>query len=309
MTPEGWVDAHTPRLDGRVVLVTGANSGVGLHAARFLARRGATVILACRDPQKAEGARKLVAAEGGSASTIALDLSDLASVRACADEVATRHVRLDVLINNAGVMAIPRRLTKDGFEMQLGTNHLGHFALTGRLLPLLRASDRGTALNAGEPRVVTISSVVHRRGRMDFDDLQGEKAYDKRAIYAQSKLANLLFARELGKREPWLLSVAAHPGYSATNLQLVGPQMSGSAFGAWVWTGLNALLGQSAEMGALPTVLAATAPAKSGDYFGPQGFREYRGWPGPGKLEPHALDDAAAARLWDLSVAATGVAF
>ncbi|HEY8770474.1 MAG TPA: oxidoreductase, partial [Thermoleophilaceae bacterium] len=210
-----------PDQSGRVAVVTGANSGLGLVTARELARAGASVVLACRNTSKGERAIEELraAVPGADAKLEALDLADLDSVRDFASRIASERGHLDLLVLNAGVMAPPRRTTKDGFESQFGTNHLGHFALTGRLLP--------TLLAASEPRVVTLSSGVHRMGSINFDDLQRERRYNNWLAYGQSKLANLIFAVELQRRASTagtnLLSLAAHPGYSATNLQFAGP--------------------------------------------------------------------------------------
>ena len=214
--------------------------------------------------------------------------------------------KLDLLINNAGIMAIPRALTADGFEMQIGTNHLGHFALTGLLLSKLLAT--------GGSRVVTVSSGVHHYGRIDFDDLMGERRYQKWRAYSASKLANLVFALELDRRlrraGAKTLSVAAHPGYAATNLQLVGPEITKSKFARAFMNIGNAVLAQSAEMGALPTLRAATDPsAEGGQYFGPSGINELRGAPVLVKPNRRARDGDVAARLWDVSVRLTGVTY
>lgn len=212
-----WTTQDMPDQSGRVVVVTGANSGLGLEATKALAARGATVVMACRDPARAQGAATAVreAVPGAHLEVMALDLASLTSVAAFAGEVTAKHRAIDVLMNNAGVMALPRALTPDGFELQLGTNHLGHFALTLRLLPALEA--------AAAPRVVTVASTAHRMGRIDFDDLMGERRYKPWPAYGQAKLANLLFAYELERRlraaGHKALSVAAHPGYSATNLR------------------------------------------------------------------------------------------
>ena len=220
-----WTAADIPDQTGQTAVVTGANSGIGLIAARELARAGATVVMACRDQGKGEDAIAELRKEvpGAEPQLRRLDLASLASVREFATAVSGQHGSIDLLVNNAGVMATPRRETADGFELQLGTNHLGHFALTGLLLQ---------RLNAGpEPRVVTVTSTAHRTGRINFDDLQGEKRYFRWAAYGQSKLANLLFAYELQRRAEAagleLRSIAAHPGYSATNLQSAGPGLGG----------------------------------------------------------------------------------
>jgi NAD(P)-dependent dehydrogenase (short-subunit alcohol dehydrogenase family) len=231
-----------------------------------------------------------------------LDLSDLTSVR----EFAAEHSRerVDVLVNNAGVMAIPRRETVDGFETQFATNHLGHYALTGLLLPSL-LQDRGA-------RVVTVSSFMHRLGAIDFADLMGESRYDPWKAYSQSKLANLLFMRELDRRfrAAGLVSVAAHPGYSSTNLQRVGPRMTGNRISATVAHALTAVVGQSAATGALPQLYAATEPTvRGGDYVGPRGPGQLRGRPRLVGMNAKARDDAVAARLWEVSEQLTGVRY
>src|SRR5262245_36348241 len=273
-----WTERDAPDLSGKVAIVTGANSGIGLEAARMLAEKGARVVMACRNTGKAESAAAAIRHGKAEANVQveALDLSNLSSVRAFADKMCRELSRLDLLVNNAGIMAIPRALTADGFEMQLGTNHLGHFALTGLLLGPLFAADSS--------RVVTVSSGAHHFGRIDFDDLMGERRYEKWIAYAQSKLANLLFFHELDRRirraGKTLKSVAAHPGYAATNLQYVGPEIEGSKLGHAFMSIGNRLIAQSAARGALPTLRAAAdLTAASGAYYGPDGFRELRGNP------------------------------
>jgi NAD(P)-dependent dehydrogenase (short-subunit alcohol dehydrogenase family) len=298
-----WTAADIHDQSGRVAVVTGANSGLGLATARELARAGARVILACRNVGKGEeAAREIRAAASDAVLEVApLDLADLASVREFASRMASADDRLDLLINNAGIMAAPRRLTKDGFESQFGTNHLGHFALTGLLLPAL--------LTAPAPRVVTVSSHLHRRGTMRFDDLQGERTYNRWGAYGQSKLANLMFCFELQRRAveagSSLLSLAAHPGYAATNLQFAASdRFYEKAFG---WIG-NRLIAQSADMGALPTLYAATVPdLPGGTYIGPGGRAEQRGYPQVVTAAGKAYDEAAWRRLWDISEQLTGV--
>ncbi|AKJ27134.1 oxidoreductase [Caldimonas brevitalea] len=303
-----WTYRDIPDLTGKLALVTGANSGLGLHTTRGLAARGATVVMACRDAAKAQAAMQQICAEvpGAQLEMLALDLADLASVRRCADSVIQRHDRLDLLCNNAGVMALPRRVTCDGFEMQVGTNHLGHFALTGLLLPLLKRSPAA--------RVVTVSSLAYLIGRIRFDDFGGARFYAKWPAYAQSKLANLMFALELARRLPGssgnVISTAAHPGYAATHLQMVGPQMENSAVGKLLMTLSNALFAQPAEMGALPTLFAATAPGVgNGAFFGPNGFLRLRGAPTSNPPSRRARDPAVAERLWTLSERLTGVSY
>ena len=279
--------------------MTGANSGLGLHTSIALARKGARVLMACRDAERARRAleRVHVAAPGAEVELVTLDLASLSSIQSAAEDVASRVDGLDVLVDNAGVMATPKTTTADGFEMQLGTNHLGHFALTGRLLPLLLA--------ASAPRVVIVSSAAHRMGTIDFDDLQSERSYQRWGAYGQSKLANLLFARELGRRCPALLVAAAHPGYAATHLQ----NGHGSRLLAGFMQIGNAVLAQSDEAGAMPSVYAATMPdVRTGDYWGPS-FAELRGAPKRVGRSRAADDDVTARRLWERSEELTGVAY
>jgi NAD(P)-dependent dehydrogenase (short-subunit alcohol dehydrogenase family) len=300
-----WTDAQIPDQSGRTAVVTGANSGIGFQAARRLAQHGARVVLAVRDADRGEAAAERIAMDGGAPrpEVRRLDLADLASVRAFAEGFGEP---LDVLVNNAGVMALPRRTTADGFEMQLGTNHLGHFALTGLLLDRL--------LERPGARVVTVSSGAHRMGRVRFDNLQGERHYQRWLAYGQSKLANLLFAAELQRRATAagldLLSVAAHPGYASTNLQVRGAQMDGSALKEHGAVLLNRLVGQSDDMGALPTLYAATSPdVRGGGYFGPDGPFESRGHPRPVGRSGAARDPETARRLWEVSEDLTGVRY
>jgi NAD(P)-dependent dehydrogenase (short-subunit alcohol dehydrogenase family) len=301
-----WTADDIPPQQGRVTLVTGANSGIGYEAALALARAGATVIAAARDPRRGEDAvaRIRAAAPRAAVELQRLDLADLESVRRAAAEVAERHDRLDLLINNAGVMALPRRETADGFEMQFGTNHLGHFALTGLLLERLRA--------APAPRVVTISSGAHRAGRMRWDDLQGERRYHRWLAYGQSKLANLLFAFELQRRAErtglGLRSMAAHPGFTHTNLQNVGPLMQGQRLKARLSDVGYRLISQGAARGALPTLYAATVENLPGaTYVGPDGPLEWAGHPTVVTAKATAYDPDDARRLWEVSQELTGV--
>ena len=302
-----WTASDIPDQTGRRAIVTGANSGLGFETALALAGHGAEVTLAVRDMTKGEAAAEQIRARSPQASIEVrrLDLADLASI----DEFAwlwreSHPDGLDLLINNAGIMAIPRRDTADGFEMQLGTTHLGHFALTGRLLEAIRP----------EGRIVTVSSQAHRMGRIDFEDLMGERKYGAWRAYGQSKLANLLFMRGLAERleraGSTIASVAAHPGFASTHLQAVAPEMKGRGWQVKIMDGVNKVMAQSAAMGALPTLYAATFPAiRSGDYVGPDGFGEQRGHPKLVGMNASARDDAVANRLWTVSEELTGVRY
>jgi NAD(P)-dependent dehydrogenase (short-subunit alcohol dehydrogenase family) len=303
-----WTAGDVPDCSGRVFVVTGANSGIGLEAARVLAGRGAHLVLACRDTGKAEIALTeiLRAHPGASVEAMELDLASLDSVRKFAERFLAAHPRLDVLVNNAGVMALPHRRTADGFEMQFGTNHLGHFALTGLLLERL--------LDGDGHRVVTVSSTAHRGGKMSFDDLQSERSYSKWGAYGQSKLANLLFTyelqRRLARKGAGCIAVACHPGYASTNLQFAGPRMEGSRLLEGVMRLANRLFSQGADMGALPTLYAATAPdVEGGDYIGPGSVGEIWGAPRKVRSSSRSHDRAAATRLWDVSEKLTGVRY
>lgn len=301
-----WSAADIPPLDGRTAIVTGANSGLGYEVALELARHGAHVTMVVRDATRGGGALDRLQAEVPDArATLAIaDLADLSSVRAFAEEWLAGGTPVDVLVNNAGVMALPRQTTVDGFERQFATNHLGHFALTGLLLAALRA----------DARVVAVSSGVAQVGRIDFDDLQGERRYWRWGAYAQSKLANLLFAFELDRRAAAagraLVSAAAHPGFAATNLQAASSRQDQHDWRAEAAAFSARLFGQSAAAGALPLLYAASAPdVHGGDYYGPGG--PWGMWGPPTIVTPprHALDTEVAARLWTVSERLTGVAF
>jgi len=305
-THSTWTTANLPNLTGKTVLITGANSGLGYEVSLALATKGAQVVMACRSVDKGSGAATLIHNQVPNASLAVkeLDLASLASVRRFADDFQQHYTTLDILCNNAGMMAIPRRETADGFEMQFGTNHLGHFALTGLLL--------GPLLNTPGARVVHVSSGLHERGTINFADLMGKEHYDKWGAYSQSKLANLLFAYELQRKLAAAgvdaKSVGAHPGYSATNLQGVGPTMEGSWLGRIGMTIANRLIAQSAASGALPLLYAAVAPDVNGcDYIGPTGFQGMRGAPGKVKSNAESYNEEVAARLWRVSVELTGV--
>ena len=295
-----WTAKDIPDQSGRLAVVTGANSGLGLVTARELARSGAAVVLAARNTPKGEQAAASIneAVPGADVRVQELDLADLGSVRSFAETLDSDC--LDLLINNAGLMAPPRRLTKDGFESQFGTNHLGHFALTGLLMPRLLA--------AFEPRVVTVSSTAHRAGQIDFDDLQRERKYNNWRAYGQSKLANLMFCFELQRRATEagtsLRSMAAHPGYARTNLQFAAPTTRDKA----VMAVTNLLFAQSAEMGALPTLYAATFPdLPGGTFVGPGGLMEQRGHPKVVTAAGKAYDEDTWRRLWQISEELMGV--
>lgn len=295
-----WTPADLPDQTGRTALVTGANSGLGFWTSVELARHGARVLMACRNPAKAQEAlrRVRVEAPGGQAELVALDLASLGSIERAADDVASRTSKLDLLVNNAGIMAVPQGTTEDGFELQLGTNHLGHFALTGRLLPLLKAGK--------DPRVITVSSGAHKTGTMNFDDLMCSKDYKRWGAYGQSKLANLLFTSELHRRAGGtLLAAAAHPGYANTHLQ----SGQGNRALELVMKLGNATLAQSDSRGAWPQLYAATMPDVAGnDYYGPHQF-ELRGHPKKVGRTSKASNDADAARLWQVSEDLTKVTY
>ena len=305
---QGWTAAEMPEMDGQTVIVTGANSGLGYEATRAFARAGAGVVMACRSVDRGEAAAAEIGREipGADLSVRELDLASLSSVRAFADGF---DGDLHVLCNNAGVMALPRSETADGFETQFGVNHLGHFALTGLLFDRLRA----TAATDGEVRVVTHASGLHERGEIDFDDLQGEHDYDPWAAYAQSKLANVLFAYELDRRLGDMgdvTSVACHPGYAATDLQRRGPEAEGSRLKATLMAVANAVFAQSAARGALPLLYAATAlDVDGGDYVGPGGPLNMRGTPEKQRSSERSYDRGTAARLWEVSEDLTGVTY
>ncbi|MFF4060188.1 oxidoreductase [Streptomyces sp. NPDC001668] len=301
----GWSAENVPDQSGRVAVVTGANSGIGYVTARELARRGARVVLACRSEARGVEARDRMAGEvpGAEVEFARLDLGDLASVREFA--AAYRHGRLDLLVNNAGVMALPYGTTADGFETQFGTNHLGHFALTGLLLPALLATPAA--------RVVSVSSAAHALANIDIRDLNSERRYRRWIAYARSKTANLLFVHELARRLAAhgsdVIAAAAHPGYAATNLQAAGPRMAGRKV-AERFVGIgNRFFAQSADAGALPTLYAATAPGVLPDSFTGPSRGGRRGSPAPSWRAPWTRDDQAAGLLWAASEELTGVAY
>jgi NAD(P)-dependent dehydrogenase (short-subunit alcohol dehydrogenase family) len=300
-----WTAEDIPKLDGKNILITGANSGLGLDSAKALAKHGAHVVLACRTLAKAKAAAEAIRLEAPHAqlSPHAVDLSDLNSVRTFAREISSKLPALDVLMNNAGVMALPYLQTADGFEMQFGTNHLGHFALTGLLFELL-AKTPGA-------RVVTVSSVAHRMGTIRFDDPHWKHGYSKWQAYGMSKLANLLFTYELDRRCQIagiaLKSVGAHPGGAATNLQVRGPELAQDKLAAFTYK-VMPLLTQPSWRGALPQLYAAVAEGvSSADYIGPSGLFELSGYPKKTRSAARSRDPQAMRRLWELSEQLTGV--
>jgi NAD(P)-dependent dehydrogenase (short-subunit alcohol dehydrogenase family) len=304
MTSKQWSTTDIPDQTGRVAVVTGANTGLGFETAKALAAKHATVVLAVRNVDKGKQAAATIAAAapGADVQVQPLDLSSLASVREAAEALRGAHPQIDLLINNAGVMYTPKQTTADGFEMQFGTNHLGHFALTGLLLDRLTATPHS--------RIVTVSSMGHRiRAAIHFDDLQWERSYSRVGAYGQSKLANLLFTYELQRRlaaaGSTTVATAAHPGGSDTELARNSPaplRALSAVFGRF--------LAQSAAMGALPTLRAATDPGViGGEYYGPAGFRELRGWPRVVESSTQSHDAEIQRRLWSVSEELTGVTY
>jgi NAD(P)-dependent dehydrogenase (short-subunit alcohol dehydrogenase family) len=301
---EKWTPRQMPLQHGRLAVVTGANSGIGFHTVRYLSRAGASVILACRSTVKGEAARSRIIGENAAAmlEVRALDLADLNSIRSFATKILDQGKRLDLLINNAGIMSLPeRRTTVQGFEQQFGTNHLGHFALTGLLLPAL--------LPQTGSRVVTIASIAHKGGLLDFDDLNAQRSYNPRKAYQQSKLANLVFGIELDRRLRTIAantsSILAHPGVAFTNIVSNG---MGSGINARIASVAISFFAQSDDRGSWPTLYAATSPvARGGGYYGPDGFAEIKGTPVEVKPKAKALDPETGKRLWEVSETMTGV--
>ncbi|MFD5558086.1 oxidoreductase [Streptomyces sp. NPDC127068] len=302
-----WSAHDIPDQSGRTAVVTGGNSGIGFTAARALARRGARVVLACRSERRGTAARDLIRTEIPSAEVefAPLDLASLDSVRRFADTHRSAHDRLDLLINNAGVMALPHRLTTDGFEMQFGINHLGHFALTGLLLPTLTATPGA--------RVVTVSSFMHHTANIDIHDLNSARHYHPWTAYSRSKTANLLFVHELARRLTAAgadtVAAAVHPGYARTNLQTAAARMEGRRAAERVLGWGNRLFAQGPEAGALPTLYAATAPGVLPDSFTGPRLIGWRGAPAPARRARWTTDDRASARLWEESARLTSVAW
>ena len=304
--PKGWTADRLPELSGKTFVITGGNSGIGFEAARMLGARGGRVVILCRNPKKASDAIDALtrAAPEGGFETATLDLSDLTSVRNCAKALSKHAPKIDALVLNAGIMMIPKRtVTADGFETQFGVNHLGHFALAALLSPCVDAAPAG--------RFVSVASVAHKFARgFRWDDLMFERFYTPARVYAQSKLADLVFALELNRRlvasARKARAYACHPGYSATNLQSTGP----GALAAAAMAPMNRLIAQSAEKGALPTVLcAAGVEAEPGGYYGPTGFFDMTGPVGPASMTRFARDAEAGAKLWARSLQLTGASW
>lgn len=304
-----WNEDDIPDQSDRNIIITGANSGIGFEATKSFVANDAHVIMACRNHDRATEAKNDICASipDASLSIYELDLADLSSIHAFADTITREYNEIHALCNNAGIMAIPRQETTDGFEKQFGVNHLGHFALTARLFPTL-------AETPDESRVVTHSSRAHERGKIDFSDLNKEHSYDKWEAYAQSKLANILFAyelhRRLSKESTNVTSVACHPGCAATKLQARGPRMHGQTIRLWMMRLANAVFAQSASRGALPLLYAATHPdVTGGEYIGPSGLLNSRGPPAPQSSSDRSYDIGTARKLWSVSEKLTGVSF
>ncbi len=297
-----WKPTLLPNQSGKYYVITGGNSGIGLEAALILAGKGANITIACRNPDKAAGAvAKINAAGNGSVDAVMLDLSSMASIKEAAADIKNRNEMIDGLINNAGLMQTPQQKTEDGFELQLGVNHLGHFLWTALLFDRVRPQGG---------RIVSVSSNAHKFGRIHLDDLMLEKDYTPTKSYCQSKLANMLFIWELSRRLQEVGdrrdAICCHPGYSDTSLQSTGP----TGFFKGLYTITNKVLAQSAERGAWPTVLAAAEPrAVTGHYYGPTGFMDCAGPVGDAAIAPQGLDMQAAAKLWKMSEDLIGMQF
>jgi NAD(P)-dependent dehydrogenase (short-subunit alcohol dehydrogenase family) len=303
-----WNESDMPSLRGQTIVVTGANSGLGYEGTRAFAARGATVVMACRSTGRSEQVAREIRQRVPDADLDVreCDLADLSSVEQFAEAFIADYDELHVLCNNAGVMALPRSETADGFEQQFGINHLGHFALTGHLLDVLAATDGA--------RVVTQSSGAHEQGEIDFDDLQSERSYGRWSAYGQSKLANVLFGYELDRRASAagldVTSVVCHPGYADTDLQRRAGEAGGGFIGAALATAANRLFAQSSEKGVLPMLYAAThEDIAGGEYVGPGGLMNMRGAPEPQRSSDRSYDEDTAARLWERSEELTGVSY
>lgn len=303
-----WTAIDIPDLSGKVAIVTGGNSGLGFYTCLELARKGAKVIIAGRSEEKGNTALSTIKVEVPAADIqfMQLDLADIGSIRHFVKSFLGSHTKLDILINNAGVMALPLCRTVQGFEMQFGTNHLGHFALTALLFKCIASTK--------DARIVNVSSLMHKFGKINFEDLNSEKSYSKWGAYSQAKLSNILFSLELDRRIR--LSgigtkvMAVHPGYAATNLQTRGGEMEGSKMNVWMNIFLNKILAQPAWQGALPSLYAASCElAESGKYYGPSGFGSVRGCPREENLNPKLISPDVAKRLWEESERLTGISF
>jgi NAD(P)-dependent dehydrogenase (short-subunit alcohol dehydrogenase family) len=289
-----WKPEQLEDLAGKIYLITGGNSGIGLQAAKMLAEKNADIVIACRNPQKAETAMQDIQPLGtGKVETVTLDLSKLSSVRSAAEEIKQRYTKLDALINNAGIMQTPEIRTEDGFELQLATNHLGHFLLTGLLFDLVEKTNG---------RIVVVSSIAHKFGKINFDDIMLEKAYTPSNAYTQSKLANLMFMLELDRRlqstNSSVTTIGCHPGYSNTDLQSTGPK----GLLNFIYKFSNTTIAQPSYNGAIPTVLcAAGKEAIAGAYYGPKSFGEMRGRISDADVRFLARNEAKAKQLWEVS--------
>jgi NAD(P)-dependent dehydrogenase (short-subunit alcohol dehydrogenase family) len=303
----GWTAAEIGKLENEIVVITGANSGLGFSTTKILAEHGAKVVMACRSLDKAEQAKEEIEKEVDEPDleVMELDLSDLESVKSFSEEFKQKYDSLDILCNNAGLMALPRRETEDGFEMQLGVNHVGHFALTAHLIDLIVEASG---------RVVNQSSMAHEDGEIDFDDLMSEKNYSKWGAYGQSKLANLLFTYELNRRledkDIDVESVACHPGISDTNLFKIGPKMEHSKIKLYLGQMISKIFGQSPSKGCLPMLYAATSEQiQGGEYIGPDGFKHARGYPEKQGSSEASHNEEDAKKLWERSEELTGLKF
>jgi NAD(P)-dependent dehydrogenase (short-subunit alcohol dehydrogenase family) len=303
-----WKSANIPDLTGKFALVTGANSGLGYYTCLELARKGAHVILAARNKDRGNAALEKIKSllPNAELQFMKLDLANIESIKHFADAFIEEYDKLDILINNAGVMAIPLMRTSQGFEMQFGTNHLGHFALTALLFDFMEKTHGS--------RIVNVSSLMHKFGTIHFDDLNWEKSYSKWEAYSQSKLANLMFTLELNRRIQaaglQTKVMASHPGYASTNLQIRGGELEGSKANVNVNKFLNKIIAQPAWKGALPSLYAATCEiAESGKFYGPSGLGSVRGYPREEKINPKFTDSEAAKKLWEESEKLTGIRF
>jgi NAD(P)-dependent dehydrogenase (short-subunit alcohol dehydrogenase family) len=304
-----WTSDDMPDMEGETVIVTGANSGLGFEATKKFSEKNARLVMACRSLEKGKEAKEKIEKEleDPELEVRRIDLADLESVKNFAKEFRANNDELHVLCNNAGVMAVPRSETEDGFEQQFGVNHLGHFALTGHLIEVLEDTE-------GETRVVTQSSMLHKNGEINFDDLMMEEDYDKWDAYAQSKLANVLFGYELDRKlrreNSRVKSVVCHPGFASTNLQYRGPEEEGSKLKLWMMKAANTVVAQDAEKGALPMLYAATSEKiEGGEYIGPDGLKNMRGYPEEQESSLESQDKDVAEALWNRSEVLTDVDF